>query len=309
ERPDPVRAQGRDQEEEPEEEAGVTDAVHQECLLAGGRVLGLFVPEADQEIGAEPHPLPADEEQQEVVGQHQDEHRGHAEVEVGEEARESPVAVHVPDRVNVDEEAHPGHDQRHDGRERVESERGVGLERTGDDPGVDAIVEGGAGGEPEELERVRHHHPEGRRHDPRSHHLDGARPAHAEEEGKQHPCRRERDDPAQGRRLDHHRRLISSSALVVSRQRKTARMIARPTAASAAATVMTKNTITWPSIEPRLRAIATNARLTAFSMISIAMKMMMTFRRTSTPSTPTVKSTALRPGYQASGGGFTSSPS
>ena len=43
-------------------------------------------------------------------------------------------------------------------------------------------------------------------------------------------------------------------------------MMASPTAASAAATVITKNTITWPSIDPRLRANATKLRLTAFSM-------------------------------------------
>src|SRR5262249_46295716 len=74
-------------------------------------------------------------------------------------------------------------------------------------------------------------------------------------------------------------------------------------AASAAATVMTKKTMTCPSSEPRLRATATNARLTAFSMTSIAMKMMITLRRTSTPRTPMPKSTALRPRYQASGVG------
>ncbi len=78
----------------------------------------------------------------------------------------------------------------------------------------------------------------------------------------------------------------------VSRLRNMARMIASPTAASAAATVITKNTITCPSIEPLVRAKATNARLTAFSMSSIAMKMTMTLRRTSTPKAPIANSTA-----------------
>ena len=41
--------------------------------------------------------------------------------------------------------------------------------------------------------------------------------------------------------------------------------IARPTAASAAATVITKNTMIWPSAEPSARPKATNVRLTAFS--------------------------------------------
>ena len=56
-------------------------------------------------------------------------------------------------------------------------------------------------------------------------------------------------------------------------------MMASPTAASAAATVITKKTITCPSIEPRLRANATKLRLTAFSISSIAMKMTITLRR------------------------------
>src|SRR5690606_34800024 len=58
-----------------------------------------------------------------------------------------------------------------------------------------------------------------------------------------------------------------------------------PTAASAAATVITKNTNTWPSI-PTLRENATNARLTAFSINSMHMKRMIALRRTITPSTP-----------------------
>ena len=69
-------------------------------------------------------------------------------------------------------------------------------------------------------------------------------------------------------------------------------MMASPTAASAAATVITKKTTTCPSTAPRLRASATKLRFTAFSMSSIAMKMTMTFRRTSTPTTPIANSTA-----------------
>src|SRR5581483_4434248 len=124
--------------------------------------------------------------------------------------------------------------------------------------------------------------------------------------------RRQRDDPAQElrgqrpRRHRHHRRLVISSAFTVSRFRNIARMIARPTAASAAATVITKNTITCPSVEARLRANATKVRFTAFSMSSIAMKMTMMFRRTSTPSAPITNSTAERTRYQESGVGPTS---
>ena len=68
--------------------------------------------------------------------------------------------------------------------------------------------------------------------------------------------------------------------------------IARPTAASAAATVMTKNTMIWPSAVPSARPNATNVRLTAFSMISIDSRIVIRLRRRNTPAVPMVNRTA-----------------
>src|SRR6266516_583007 len=68
-------------------------------------------------------------------------------------------------------------------------------------------------------------------------------------------------------------------------------MIARPTAASAAATAITKNTNTCPP-GPMLCARATNVRFTALSISSTHMKITIALRRRSTPSTPSVKRTA-----------------
>src|SRR5690606_14883039 len=69
--------------------------------------------------------------------------------------------------------------------------------------------------------------------------------------------------------------------------RKIAMMIARPTAASAAATVMTNTTNTCP-VMPCMVDSATKLRFTALSMSSTHMKMMIAFRRVSTPTTPMV---------------------
>ena len=55
--------------------------------------------------------------------------------------------------------------------------------------------------------------------------------------------------------------------------------IASPIADSAAATVRMKNTNTWPAVSPRKRENAMKLRLTASSMSSIAISMMMTLRR------------------------------
>src|SRR4051794_26694086 len=68
-------------------------------------------------------------------------------------------------------------------------------------------------------------------------------------------------------------------------------MIARPTAASAAATVMTKNTNTWPATSYAC-ANATKVRLTALSISSTHMNTMMALRRISTPKRPITNSTA-----------------
>src|SRR6185369_4030603 len=109
---------------------------------------------------------------------------------------------------------------------------------------------------------------------------DGARPrrAVADDRVPEEPERRQEDHPPEQRVGHHHRSIVTSSTLTVDRERKTCRMIARPTAASAAATAITKNTITCPSTACWLRANVTNVRFTAFSMSSIAMKMTIRFR-------------------------------
>ena len=58
------------------------------ALLPAVRVGQLLVPEADQRVGAEADAFPADEHQQQVVAQHQRQHREGEEVQVGEEAPE-----------------------------------------------------------------------------------------------------------------------------------------------------------------------------------------------------------------------------
>src|SRR6266498_4482282 len=72
----------------------------------------------------------------------------------------------------------------------------------------------------------------------------------------------------------------------VSRVRKTAIMMASPTAASAAATTITKKTNTCPLNCPHLAAKATNERFTPLSISSIDMKIVMMLRLIRNPVTP-----------------------
>src|SRR5713101_3866611 len=91
----------------------------------------------------------------------------------------------------------------------------------------------------------------------------------------------------------YHRIRLSSSAWTVARLRNVEMMMPSPTAASAAATVITKKTMTCPSIEPSRPPSAINERLTAFSISSIDMYITRTLRRMTTPATPIAKMIAL----------------
>ena len=134
-------AEDREQGEQPDQEAEVADPVDDERLHPGvGRPV-LLVVEADQQVGAEPHPLPADEHHQEVVAQDQQQHRPHEQVEVDEVALVALLVGHVADRVDVDPEADEGDDEHHHRRQRVEQEGDVEVDRPGG-PGVEGLLDG-----------------------------------------------------------------------------------------------------------------------------------------------------------------------
>ena len=54
--------------------------------LGGGAAVGrVLVPEADQQVAAEPDALPAQVQEQQIVGEDEDQHGGHEEIHAGEE--------------------------------------------------------------------------------------------------------------------------------------------------------------------------------------------------------------------------------
>src|SRR5713101_8758445 len=101
---------------------------------------------------------------------------------------------------------------------------------------------------------------------------------------------------------DYNFKTLQSSTSNDSRLRKMAMMIPRPTAASAAATVITIKTNNWPETSRKKLEKATNVRFTALSISSIHMNMEITLRLISTPTTPIVKSTAESARYHESCG-------
>jgi len=126
---------GRDEHEEhAEREAEIAHAVDEEGLLA--RLAGALPvePEADQQVRAQPDALPAEEEQEEVVGEDQRVHREHEEVQVGEEPVVAAVAAHVADRVVVRQHADDADDEQHDAGEGVDLEPPRHVVASRDDP-------------------------------------------------------------------------------------------------------------------------------------------------------------------------------
>ncbi len=122
------RAEVGDEQKHRQQEAEVADAVDDEGLFARLRSGVLLEVEADQQVRGEPHALPADEHEQEVLRQHQREHEEHEEVEVGEEPPVTLFVRHVTDGVDVDQEADAGDDKQHDQRELIEGEGEVRVE-------------------------------------------------------------------------------------------------------------------------------------------------------------------------------------
>ncbi len=153
----PERIQAGEQTVERDHERQVADAVHDERLVAGGRVRLHLVPEADQRERAQPDAFPADEHQPHVVAQHQHQHREGEQVEPSEEAPVAVVVVHVAGRVDVDQAADAGDYQRHDHRQRIEPERDVEIQSADVEP-LPQVVEH------EAVFRRQPEHPEKRAH-------------------------------------------------------------------------------------------------------------------------------------------------
>ena len=72
-------------QEQGNQQTKIADAVDHESFLGGlgvaNAIGAFFKPEADQQVGTQPHPFPADKQHQVVIGRDQDHHRQDEEVE------------------------------------------------------------------------------------------------------------------------------------------------------------------------------------------------------------------------------------
>ncbi len=126
--PEVEGSENADENEHRDQKTEIADPVDDKCLLARLGRGGPLEPESDQEVAAQAHALPTDEEDEKIRAENQGEHEENKQVEINKVAHRAPVAVHVPNRVNVNEGADPGDDQRHHRGKRIEHETGVDSE-------------------------------------------------------------------------------------------------------------------------------------------------------------------------------------
>ena len=110
-------------------EAEVADAVHHESFLA--RITGKLLEEikTDQQVAAQAHTFPTHEHQQEVLGQHQDQHEEHEQIQVAEKTVVTAFVRHVADGIEVNQQADAGNHEQHHGREAIHKEVHADLQR------------------------------------------------------------------------------------------------------------------------------------------------------------------------------------
>ncbi len=148
-----------DQRERAENESGIADAIHDECLVGRGRRGVAMKVKTDQQIRAQANAFPSHEQQHVVIRQDEREHGKHEQVHVSEEAVVAAFVRHVSGGVDVDQHAHAGDEEQPDGRERIEQESGVDVEGggravflregqmavAGAQPGINNLLKGLAG--------------------------------------------------------------------------------------------------------------------------------------------------------------------
>ena len=237
------RVDVRDDEEDREHDADVADDVQNERLARGGDRAAAFEPEADEKVRSQADEAPADQQPDPVVREHEQHHREDEEIHVREEAREGAIAVHVSDRVEMDEKADAGDDKRPEQRERIEREPEVEAAHPREEREMHASG-------------LRRRAPEEQRRDERDPDRGRREPAgEIAQPRSKRPARDRAGERNQEREQQHHpRSALASSTSTFFDARNAMTTIASAIAASAAATVITRNAKMCPASFSQARA-------------------------------------------------------
>ena len=118
----------------------VSDPINQKCLKIRSNSRLSFIPEPDQQIRHEPYPLPAEEQLQEIVRHHQDEHGECKQGDITEESGISWIIGHVADGVDMDHKRHKCHYNHHHYRQLIQQKSNLKTDRAASRPGIDSTV-------------------------------------------------------------------------------------------------------------------------------------------------------------------------
>ncbi len=195
------------------------------------------MPEADQQVTCEPHAFPAEEQLHEVGRSHQGQHREGEQRQIGEEPGLAAIFGHVAPRVDVDERRDGVDHHQHDHRQGVDADRPVGGKLADGDEWRQPLGKGlQRAGLPLEKHVPGQHHRDEQQASSDAHRRDIADTT-ADQPGDDRADQRTKND---NRDEGAHPFITEASSTAISpRLRKKVTRIARPTAASAAATVST----------------------------------------------------------------------
>ena len=194
--------------------------------------LGALVPEADQQITAQPDELPGRQQQHPIASQHQGLHGGNKKRQGGKETRLVGILLHIADGIDQHKGAY---DADHYGQERIErfgNQTQGHVRQAGQDQRVVHAVEG-IGQQPQARNQTHARTQQGER---------SGRAARKRDQR----CRRERREHDKSKKV-HPFKSWASSISTDPLARKRAIATPKPTAISSAITVMTMSTNIWPA--------------------------------------------------------------
>jgi len=130
-----------EEQQNSQEKKNVANPVDDKGFAGRYGICVVLIPKAYEEIRAEPHSLPTDVQEDEVIGHDQQQHEKDKKIEIGEIAGHALVVAHVSEGIDVNQKADARDDEEHDRRQDIDSKGKFQPQRIGFDPEENAILQ------------------------------------------------------------------------------------------------------------------------------------------------------------------------
>ena len=80
----------------------------------------LLLPETDQQVRRQADQRPPHDQEKEIRGGHQQQHRKYEQVHISKKPAVFGITLHVPDGIDMDQKTHAGDDQKHEHGKRID---------------------------------------------------------------------------------------------------------------------------------------------------------------------------------------------